>query len=78
MLAIYYLINMPSVTITSATLVIQGQPNLDEFMLRGDFDSNGRTDILWRHEVSGQNVVWSMDGAVRQSGTFTTPSTLPT
>ena len=44
MLAIYYLINMPSVTITSATLVIQGEPNPDEFMLRGDFDSNGTVD----------------------------------
>jgi hypothetical protein len=42
--AIYYLIDSPSVTITSATLVIQGQPNLDEFTMSGDFDGSGLID----------------------------------
>ena len=24
----------------------------------GDFDGDGRSDILWRNSVSGQNVIW--------------------
>jgi len=28
----------------------------------GDFDGDGRTDILWRDSSSGQNAVWYMDG----------------
>jgi hypothetical protein len=36
-----------------------------------DFDRNGTQDILWRNQISGENVVWSMggtDGAEVQSG----------
>jgi 6-phosphogluconolactonase (cycloisomerase 2 family) len=44
---------------------------------RGDFGGDGLTDLLWRHEVSGENVVWHMNGAVLAGGTFTTPSALP-
>jgi hypothetical protein len=44
---------------------------------RGDFGGDGLTDILWRHGVSGENVVWHMNGAVLAGGTFTTPSALP-
>jgi len=29
----------------------------------GDFNGDGDVDILWRHQVSGQNVVWFMDNA---------------
>jgi hypothetical protein len=43
-LAIYYLIDMPSVTITSATLVIEGQSILDAHALLGDFDGSGLID----------------------------------
>lgn len=42
----------------------------------GDFDADGKPDILWRHAVSGRNVVWLMDGIVRTTGVFTTPDTL--
>ena len=28
----------------------------------GDFNSDGKTDILWRNKSTGQNVVWFMDG----------------
>jgi hypothetical protein len=42
-----------------------------------DFNDDGKTDILWRHNFSGENVVWFMDGSVLASGTFTTPSSLP-
>jgi hypothetical protein len=42
----------------------------------GDFNDDGKTDILWRHAVSGENVVWFLDGTTLVSGTFTNPSTL--
>jgi hypothetical protein len=42
-----------------------------------DFNQDGKPDLLWRHGVSGQIVVWYMDGATLLSGTFTTPSALP-
>jgi hypothetical protein len=42
----------------------------------GDFDQDARPDILWRHDTSGENVLWYMTGTVLQSGTFLTPSSL--
>jgi hypothetical protein len=41
-----------------------------------DFGADGKTDILWRHQVSGKNVVWMMNGVVRTGGVFTNPDTL--
>ena len=29
----------------------------------GDFNSDGKTDILWRHKTTGQNALWFMNGA---------------
>jgi hypothetical protein len=40
------------------------------------FNGDGRTDILWRHSTSGENVIWFMNGVNLVSGTFTTPSAL--
>ena len=31
----------------------------------GDFDGDGKADILWRNRVTGNIVVWLMDGATR-------------
>jgi hypothetical protein len=42
----------------------------------GDFNLDGRPDILWRHDTAGQNVLWYMNGTVLAGGTFTTPSAL--
>jgi hypothetical protein len=42
----------------------------------GDFNGDGKTDILWRHALSGQNVVWFMDGTSLTSGAFTNPPAL--
>jgi hypothetical protein len=42
----------------------------------GDYNGDGKADIVWRHQVSGQNVVWFMDDATLISGTFTNPNTL--
>ena len=43
----------------------------------GDFNGDGRTDILWRHATSGQNVVWFLNGTSLMQGVFLNPSTLP-
>ena len=39
----------------------------------GDYNGDGKVDIVWRHAVSGQNVIWFMDGINLISGTFTNP-----
>jgi hypothetical protein len=28
----------------------------------GDFNGDGKTDIVWRHKTAGENAVWLMDG----------------
>ncbi|MBF0402560.1 MAG: hypothetical protein HQL00_01240 [Nitrospirae bacterium] len=28
----------------------------------GDYNSDGITDIVWRHKTSGQNVIWLING----------------
>jgi hypothetical protein len=47
-----------------------------EMVGTGDFDLDGRPDILWRHATAGENVLWYMNGTVLASGTFTTPPSL--
>src|SRR5262249_37811553 len=32
----------------------------------GDFDRDGHTDILWRHYVNGQTVIWHMNGITQR------------
>ncbi|MEP7208124.1 MAG: FG-GAP-like repeat-containing protein [Casimicrobiaceae bacterium] len=34
---------------------------------QADFDGDGKTDLLWRNSVTGQNLIWFMDGGVRLS-----------
>ena len=46
-------------------------------VVTGDFDADGKTDIVWRHGLSGEIAVWFMDGYTLVSGTFTTPPSLP-
>jgi uncharacterized protein (DUF1800 family) len=31
--------------------------------VRSDFDGDGKADVLWRNETSGQNLIWLMNGA---------------
>src|SRR5947207_10208823 len=34
----------------------------------GDFDGDGKADVLWRHAASGQNYLYSMDGTAIKPG----------
>ena len=43
----------------------------------GDYNSDRRTDILWRHATSGQIAIWYMDGVSLINGTFTSPPPSP-
>jgi hypothetical protein len=43
----------------------------------GDYNLDLRNDFVWRHSVSGENVIWFMNGASLISGTFTNPSSFP-
>jgi hypothetical protein len=60
--------------ITTHTITITDDDALN--FIRGDFNQDGKTDILWRHSVSGQNVLWYMNGAVLAGGEFLTPAEL--
>ena len=42
-----------------------------------DFNSDGKTDILWRNKSTGQNIVWFMNGAALSSSSWidTVPDT---
>jgi hypothetical protein len=37
----------------------------------GDYDGDGRTDILWRNDVSGENYIYFMDGTAIANEGFT-------
>jgi hypothetical protein len=38
-----------------------------EIVGTADFNSDGKTDILWRNKSTGQNIVWLMNGAAFSS-----------
>jgi hypothetical protein len=42
----------------------------------GDFNSDGQQDLIWRQALSGNVVVWLMNGTVRTAGTFINPPSL--
>jgi len=41
-----------------------------------DFNGDGKVDILWRNQTSGQLYVWLMNGTTQSSGTLLTPSSV--
>ena len=36
----------------------------------GDFDGDGKTDVLWRNKVTGQNIDWLMNGTTVTNSAF--------
>ena len=51
---------LPSHAVTDTNFKIAGV---------GDFNNDGKGDILWRHATSGTNVIWLMNGASLISST---------
>jgi len=52
-----------SVTATdTVTPSITGTTNVLVKPTRSDFDSDGKSDLLWRNSVTGQNALWLMNG----------------
>jgi hypothetical protein len=39
----------------------------------GDYNANGKPDIVWRNQGSGDNVIWFMDGGTITGGGVLTP-----
>ena len=38
-----------------------------------DFDADGKQDLLWHHQASGELYVWFLDGTVVKGGGYLTP-----
>lgn len=66
---------MNGTTFTSSVSLL-GVANLDWQMAasgNGDFNADGKTDLLWRNRATGQTVVWLMNGT-----TYVSTVSLPT
>ena len=40
-----------------------------------DFDGDGKPDLLWHHQTTGDLYVWFLDGTVVSGGSYLTPRT---
>lgn len=47
-------------------------------LVRGDFNDDAKTDLLFRNSLFTRHVVWTMDGMTRTSGVFVTPDVADT
>ena len=70
---------MPQVSVEDLGLKSGFQDSWDNHYRRGrsivaeDFDGDGKTDILWRHD-NGRNALWFMDGVARRPETGVLPT----
>jgi hypothetical protein len=42
--------------------------------VRGDFDGDGRTDLLWQNRLTGELSIWRMNGADLKRGDYLSPA----
>jgi hypothetical protein len=42
----------------------------------GDFNADGKPDILWQHQTGGYLGVWLMNGTTLGSATYVTPQSV--
>src|SRR5690348_17871971 len=55
-----YLMNGVTIS-SSATLATVADPSWSIAGV-GDFDGDGKSDILWRNSATGENAIWFMNG----------------
>jgi len=72
-------INGTPTTAGSYTFIVQARDSLGVLASKslsiivsssGDYDGDGKPDLLWRNSANGQNAVWYMDGTTRTGSDF--------
>jgi len=62
---------MDGATMSNWSWILPEVPDTNwEIVGTGDFNGDGKTDILWRNKSTGQNVVWLMNGTALSSYTW--------
>jgi hypothetical protein len=65
-------------TVTATVKDCEASATVAVAVSAGDFDGDGRVDIVWHDEKKTGNVaVWNMEGTVRRTSTLTDPPALP-
>jgi hypothetical protein len=42
----------------------------------GDYNGDGKADLIWRHQVTGMMAAWLMNGTAVSESVFITPDTV--
>ena len=56
-------------TTTSSAYITGVTDTRWKIVAAGDYDGDGKADILWRHSKTGDNQIWLMNGGVSKSAT---------
>ena len=67
---------MGGTVVTSGSYLTPSRFADTRWQIRGvvDLDADGRPDVLWHHQATGELYVWFMSGTVVTSGSYLTPS----
>ena len=69
-----YFVNL-SVPVNAAIAYPQGTGTILDKQGGGDFNGDGKPDILWRNQATGDDLVWLMNGTTLAGGAVLTPVT---
>jgi hypothetical protein len=62
---------MDGTTLVSSTLALPPVTDLNwQIQGTGDFNNDGKADLVWRNYATGQNVIWFLNGATISSSPF--------